>query len=32
VILFGSEGDTDAALYAELVGRTPQQVLAGQVR
>lgn len=32
LLLFGSEGATDPALYAQLVGRTPQQVLAGQVR
>jgi diaminopropionate ammonia-lyase len=28
VLLFGSEGDTDAAIYAEIVGRTADEVLA----
>jgi diaminopropionate ammonia-lyase len=29
VLLFGSEGDTDPALYAQLVGRSAAEVLRG---
>jgi diaminopropionate ammonia-lyase len=31
VLLFGSEGDTDPALYQQLVGRSAAQVLADGV-
>ena len=30
VLLYGTEGATDAAVYTELVGKTPEQVLSGK--